>query len=121
MAEISLALSAASDYLALDNSVRLEVRKAFEKLKRDPRGYGDPLGNKAGIDLFGFYSIRAGKRVRVIYTVEEGPHVIVRVIGLRERFSAHKAARERIASLGEMVREELIALNKLLEDGHDAG
>lgn len=85
MAEISLVPSAAKDCLSLDNSVRIDVRKAFEKLKVDPRAYGEPLGNKAGIDLFGFFSIRAGKRIRLICSIEDDGMVVVRVIGSERR------------------------------------
>lgn len=48
MAEISLVPSAAKDCLSLDNSVRIDVRKAFEKLKVDPRAYGEPFGQQGG-------------------------------------------------------------------------
>ncbi len=116
MVEISLVRQAAEDFLSLDHSVQLEVRKAFEKLKVDPRSYGEPLGNKAGIDLFGFLSIRAGKRIRLIYSIEGDDHVIIRVIGRREAFAAHRTAQGRIAFLASLTRNELITLQNLLTD-----
>ena len=119
MPEISFVPDAADDYLQLDGAVRLEVRKAIEKLKVDPRGYGEPLGNKAGIDLFGFFSIRAGKRIRLIYSVGDADQVVIRVIGKRERFAVHKTAEERIASLRDLTKTELVRLQELLE-GEDA-
>ena len=114
MSAIRLVPAAAADYLALDGSVLLEVKKAIEKLKVDACGYGEPLGNKAGIDLFGFYSIRAGKRIRLIYSVDDKDTVIIRVIGRREGFAVHKTAEQRIASLANMTAEELITLSEFV-------
>ena len=114
MAEISLVRRAADDYLGLDPSVQLQVRAAFEKLKADPRAYGEPLGNKAGIDLFGYFSIRAGRRIRLIYSVGDNDTVLIRVIGKRDRFEAHHSAEQRIAEFTEATREEITLLTDLL-------
>lgn len=121
MAEINLTDRAAGDYIALDGSVRIEVRKAVAKLEVDPRAYGEPLGKKAGIDLFGFYSIRAGRRIRLVYSIEEDGSVLLRVIGRREGFEAHRTAEERIRVLGEAAVEELHRLEDVLKAVGDDG
>lgn len=114
MIKIDFTPEAAEDYIAMDHSVRLDVRKAIAKLERDPRAYGEPLGNKAGIDLYGYFSIRAGDRIRVIYSVDPDNHVIVRVTGKRERFLVHKTAEGRIHSIAEATAEELRHLKDVL-------
>ena len=119
MAAIKLVPQAAKDYLNLDRAVRIEVRAAFERLKVDPRGYGDPLGNKCGIDLFGFFSIRAGKRIRVIYSVGDADEVIVRVIGRREAFEAHRTAQARIRAFMDAAVSELKELGDVLKAAGD--
>ncbi len=120
MITIDFVPEAAEDYLHLDHSIRIEVRKAIAKLERDPRSYGDPLGNKAGIDLYGYFSIRAGHRIRLVYSVDSTDHVIIRVIGKRERFLVHKTAEDRIDSFTEATAEELQHLNDVLSASGDA-
>ena len=119
MIEIKLTPQAAEDYVVLDRSVRLQILKAIEKLRRDPRGYGDPLGNKCGINLWGFYSIRADqKRYRLIYLVQEHgeqTRVVILAIGKRERFQAHLTARDRIRELARLTEEELVHIQDLLK------
>jgi mRNA interferase RelE/StbE len=115
MAEIRLTAEVAEDYLSLDPSVRLDVRKAFEKLKVDPRAYGEPLGKKAGINLFGFYSIRAGRRLRIIYSIGENDAVMVRAIGRRDAFEAHRSAEARIRSYLDAAIEKANELSEILE------
>lgn len=115
MAKILLTPEAATDIQNLDGSVRLEVMTAIAKLQADPVRYGKSLGHKAGINLSGFMSIRAGKRIRIIYSVENDT-VIIRVIGRRESFSVHQTARERIVALNDLTSSELKNLGKLLTE-----
>lgn len=93
--------------------MRLEVDKAISKLKKAAKAYGNPLGNKIGIDLFGFFSIRAGKCIRVIYSIEESNDVIIRVIGNRDKFAVHQTAQKRILALSAMAAEELRTLEQI--------
>lgn len=58
---IELIPEAVLDFKALDGSVRTLVLKQLHKLEQDPR-YGQPLGNKAGINLEGFYKLYADKK-----------------------------------------------------------
>lgn len=119
MRTINFTPKAATDYIGLDPAVRLEVRKAIAKLESDPVSYGDPLGNKAGINLYGFYSIRAGRRIRVIYFVDDAKDVVVLVIGKRDRFIVHQTARERARSFHEAAGEELKSLQEVFKASGD--
>lgn len=54
MSTINFTPNTATDYIGLAPAIRLEMRKAIVKLESDPVSYGDPLGNKPGINLYGF-------------------------------------------------------------------
>ena len=65
--KIRLIPEAAEEYKNLDGSIRGEVDKKFAKLDKNPF-LGFPLGNKANMDLTGFYKLYAcGKSVRIVY------------------------------------------------------
>ena len=65
--KIQLIPEAAEEYNNLDGSIRIEVDKKFAKLDKNPF-LGFPLGNKANMDLTGFYKLYAcGKSVRIVY------------------------------------------------------
>lgn len=113
VAEILFTPKAGEECIELDKSVRLDVLVALEKLKTDPRRYGEPLGNKAGINLFGFYKIRAGRRIRIIYLVKEDDTVVIIAIGRRDRFEAYRTAHERIQGLVDATNEEIYSLEEL--------
>lgn len=115
MAEIKFVPEAAEDFIGLDGSVRTQVIAAIAKLKVDARGYGDPLGNKCGIDLFGFFSIRAGQRIRIVYSVGDDGTVVIRVIGKRDRFEVHKTAEARIREYTEATVDVLRDLQDVLK------
>ena len=69
--------------------------KQLVKLERNPK-YGAPLGNKAGINLEGYFKLYADKkRIRIIY--EEIGHVIkVIAIDKREDMEVYRIALKRI-------------------------
>ena len=112
---IDLSADAAEEYMALDQSVRAEVIKAIEKLRVDPTAYGKPLGARAGLNLFGLWSIEAaGRRLRVIYAVSmPDGDVLVHVIGRRDKFAAHRTAQERIRAFTEATEMELRAWDEI--------
>ena len=72
--------------------------KQLVKLEQNPK-YGDPLGNKAGINLEGYFKLYAGKRrIRIIY--EEIDHIIkVIAIDKREDMEVYRIALKRILSM----------------------
>jgi mRNA interferase RelE/StbE len=72
--------------------------KQLVKLERNPK-YGAPLGNKAGINLEGYFKLYADKkRIRIIY--EDIDHVIkVIAIDKREDMEVYRIALKRILSM----------------------
>ena len=64
--KVELIPEALADFNRLDGSVKKRVLKQFVKLERNPK-YGDSLGNKAGINLEGYFKLYADKkRIRII-------------------------------------------------------
>jgi mRNA interferase RelE/StbE len=80
--KVELIPEAQADFNRLDGSVKKRVLKHLVKLEQNPK-YGDPLGNKAGINLEGYFKLYADKRrIRIIY--EEIGHII-KVIAIDKR------------------------------------
>lgn len=96
--KVELIPEAHADFNKLDGSVKKRVLKQLVKLERNPK-YGDPLGNKAGINLDGYCKLYADKRrIRIIY--EEIDHVIkVIAIDKREDMEVYRIALKRILSM----------------------
>jgi mRNA interferase RelE/StbE len=96
--KVELIPAAQNDFSALDGSVRKHVLKQLVKLEKNP-DYGDPLGNKAGINLDGYFKLYADKRqIRIIYEVVED---IIKVIAIdkREDMEVYRIAMKRILSM----------------------
>lgn len=71
--EIEFIEDAQKDMRKLDNSSRLLVYKAIDKVSKNPteNGYGKPLGNKSGSNLAGLMKIKLrGSGIRVVYKLE---------------------------------------------------
>ncbi len=65
--KVELIPEAHADFKRLDGSVKKRVLKQLIKLEKNP-DYGDPLGNKVGINLEGYFKLYADdKRIRIIY------------------------------------------------------
>ena len=96
--KIKLIPEALADFNRLDGSVKKRVLKQLVKLERNPK-YGDPLGNKAGINLEGYFKLYADKkRIRIIY--EEIDHIIkIIAIDKREDMEVYRIALKRILSM----------------------
>ena len=96
--KVELIAEAHADFNRLDGSVKKQVLKQFVKLERNPK-CGAPLGNKAGINLEGYFKLYADKkRIRIIY--EEIDHVIkVIAIDKREDMEVYRIALKRILSM----------------------
>ena len=93
--KVELIPEAHTDFNKLDGSVKKQVLKQLVKLEQNPK-YGTPLGNKAGINLEGYFKLYADKkRIRIIY--EEIGHVIkVIAIDKREDMEVYRIAMKRI-------------------------
>jgi mRNA interferase RelE/StbE len=96
--KVELVPEAQKDFNSLDGSVRKRVLKQLVKLEQNPN-CGDPLGNKAGINLEGYFKLYADKkRIRIIY--EEVEHIIkVIAIDKREDMEVYRIAMKRILSM----------------------
>ncbi len=96
--KVELIPEALADFNRLDGSVKKRVLKQFVKLERNPK-YGDSLGNKAGINLEGYFKLYADKkRIRIIY--EEIDYIIkIIAIDKREDMEVYRIALKRILSM----------------------
>ncbi len=80
--KVELIPEAREDFNSLDGSVKKIVLKQLIKLEQNPK-YGDPLGNKAGINLEGYFKLYADKkRIRIIYEVIDD---IIKIIAIDKR------------------------------------
>jgi mRNA interferase RelE/StbE len=94
---VTLTADAADDFRHLDGSLKQPVAKQLKKLETSPL-LGEHLGNKAGLDLTGYYKLYAAKKsVRIVYRVI-AEEVIVEVvaIGTREDLAVYQSALKRI-------------------------
>ncbi len=82
----------------MDGSVKKRVLKQLVKLEQNSK-YGDPQGNKAGINLEGYFKLYADKRrIRIIY--EKIDHIIkIIAIDKREGMEVCRIALKRILSM----------------------
>jgi mRNA interferase RelE/StbE len=96
--KVELITEAQDDFNKLDGSVKKRVLKQLVKLEQNPK-YGDPLGNKAGINLEGYFKLYADKkRIRIIY--EKIDHIIkIIAIDKREDMEVYRIALKRILSM----------------------
>lgn len=96
--KVELIQEAQNDFNSLDGSVKKRVLKQLVKLEQNPN-YGDPLGNKAGINLDGYFKLYAdNKRIRIIYEKLDN---IIKVIAIdkREDLEVYRIALKRILSI----------------------
>ncbi len=96
--KVELIPEALADFNRLDGSEKKRILKQLVKLERNPK-YGDPLGNKTGINLEGYFKLYADKkRIRIIY--EEIDHIIkIIAIDKREDMEVYRIALKRILSM----------------------
>jgi len=96
--KVELIPEALVDFNWLDGSLKKRILKQLVKLERNPK-CGDPLGNKAGINLEGYFKLYADrKRIRIIY--EEINHIIkIIAIDKREDMEVYRIALKRILSM----------------------
>jgi mRNA interferase RelE/StbE len=96
--KVELIPEAVEDFQSLDGSVRKRVLKQLIKLEQNPK-CGDPLGNKAGLNLEGYFKLYADKkRIRIIYE-EIGDVFKVIAIDKREDIEVYRIAMKRIKSM----------------------
>ena len=94
--EIKYQPSIVDDLQVLDKSVRNKVFKKLDQLKENPN-LGQPLGNKAGMDLTGFYKLYVdNRRIRIVYKPESAAFCIfIIAIGQCEDLEIYRTAWQR--------------------------
>ena len=96
--KVELIPEAWDDFNSLDGSVKKRVLKQLVKLEQNPK-YGLPLGNKAGINLDGYFKLYADrKRIRIIYE-QFGEIIKIIAIDKREDMEVYRIALNRILSM----------------------
>ncbi len=90
--EVRLTKKSEKDFRKLDGSIKKIVLKKFVELESNPF-LGKPIGNKAGIDLTGYYKLYAAGKIRIVYEVIKKELIIsVISIGKREDLAAYYLA-----------------------------
>ncbi len=94
---VVLTAAAAEDFRRLDGSLKQPVAKQLRKLEDAPR-LGERLGNRAGLDLTGYYKLYAAKKsVRIVYQIIEQKVVVeVVAIGKREDLAVYRETLKRL-------------------------
>jgi mRNA interferase RelE/StbE len=98
--KVELIPEAHADFKKLDGSVKIKVLKQFIKLENNP-DYGNPLGNKAGINLEGYFKLYAdSNRIRIIYEKIDN---IIKIIAIdkREDMEVYRIALKRIQTTNQ--------------------
>lgn len=94
---VVLTAAAAEDFRQLDGSLKEPVAKQLRKLESTPR-LGEHLGNRAGLDLTGYYKLYAAKKsIRIVYRIID-QEILVEVvaIGKREDLVVYQEALKRL-------------------------
>lgn len=82
--KVVLTAEAAGDFRNLDGSIKKQVARQLKKLEESSH-LGQPLGNRAGFDLTGYYKLyAANKAIRIVYRIVED-EVVVEVVGIGKR------------------------------------
>ncbi|MEG0016525.1 MAG: type II toxin-antitoxin system RelE/ParE family toxin [Gordonibacter sp.] len=107
MWELEYLPEAKEDLRRLDNSQRLRVAKALEKVRANPQssdegGFGKPLGNKRVSQLSGLMKIKLkNEGIRIVYKLERTESCMrVIVIGARSDNEVYREAVKRRQSYG---------------------
>ena len=96
--KVKLIPEAREDFDRLDGSVKRLVLKQLIKLEKNPE-YGDSLGNKAGLNLEGYFKIYADrKRIRIVYEVKDNTVKVI-AIDKREDMEVYRIALKRILAM----------------------
>ena len=91
--KVLLIPEAEEDFKNLDGSLKIIILKKLIQLEINPFT-GQALGNKAGMDLTGYYKLYIfKKKIRIVYEVKEEILIVSIIsIGKRENFSVYLQA-----------------------------
>lgn len=94
--KVTLTANAADDFRCLDGSLKQPVAKQLKKLETSPL-LGEHPGNKADLNLTGYYKLYAApKTVGIVYRIIEQKVVVAVVaIGKREDLAVGQTALSR--------------------------
>ena len=96
--KVELIAEAQADFSKLDGSVKKQVLKQLIKLEQNPQ-YGEHLGNKAGINLEGYFKLYANKKqIRIVYEVIDQAIKVI-AIDKREDMEVYRVALSRILAM----------------------
>jgi len=99
--KVELIPEAGDDFNSLDGSVRKQIAKKIDSLSENPF-LGEPLGNKFGIDLAGFYKLYViKKKYRIVYHLIGDRLEIVEIvaIGKRDKEEVYRLVAKRLKRL----------------------
>jgi len=107
---------AEKDLAEIDASDRKIILKKILTLEDEPEKRGDPLGNKAGLDLSGLYKLCAADGYRVVYAVFQKEIIVAVVeVGRRAKLEVYKSTKERIAKYTQGMQNEINVIKKYLK------
>ena len=91
--KVFLIPEAEEDFKNLDESLKKLVLKKLIQLETNPF-IGEALGNKAGMDLTGYYKLYVfKKKIRIVYEIKKDILIVSIIsIGKRENFSVYLQA-----------------------------
>ncbi len=94
---VVLTVAAAEDFRQLDGSLKEPVSKQLRKPETAPR-LGEHLGNRAGLDLTGYYKLYVAKKsIRIVYRIIDHEILVeVVAIGRREDLAVYQEALKRL-------------------------
>jgi len=99
--KVELIPEAGDDFNNLDGSVKKQIAKKIDSLSENPF-LGDPLGNKFGNDLTGFYKLYAiKKKYRIVYHLVGDRLEIIEIvaIGKRDKEEVYRLVAKRLKKL----------------------
>jgi mRNA interferase RelE/StbE len=83
--KVTFTEDAAKDLKSLDKSIRTQVINKAIALQDNPF-LGDPLGNKFGLDLTGYYKLYVAKKAyRIVYRLVGEAIEVVEIVGIGKR------------------------------------
>jgi mRNA interferase RelE/StbE len=89
------------DFKRLSGHLQKQAAKKIDALA-DNQFLGDPLGNKLGIDLSGFYKLYfAKKKYRIVYRIVRERIEVIEIVGIgrRDKAKIYKMVAKRIEKL----------------------
>ena len=94
---VVLTAATANDFRQLYGSLKEPVAKQLRKLETAPR-LGEHLGNRAGLDLTGYYKLYVAKQsIRIVYRIIDHEILVEFVaIGRREDLAVYQEALKRL-------------------------